>query len=503
MRRPLSSSLPDFFGEKPPDLRPPSSAWTASFTLKTITPVVGGGVETLEPDEVDVVRVPGIRGQLRWWWRTLYQKAGEKADALFRREAELWGGVGVTGDDDESRALRGRVRLRVDVEDAGRVAPAGTHEPKNDGKLQAMPTWNVGQGLGYALFPLQRSQEERNHHRGSSPLPTRSVRTGLRFRLTAEVVGPEPGTTPRPGEVAQLLATIWAWVHLGGLGARTRRGFGALMAEKVELGQLEGDRGSRWRALFDYPGREGIERWLTELGRLSRPTGERVAPLVVMVGRARPNHESAHSELIQRLFEFRQGKNVGRDRGGQQPGQSRWPEPHLLRLLRDPEGGWNEKYDHAPPEEVQEIGNELGAPRAAFGLPILVQFKDRQDLRANATLLPPDGDRWSSPLLLRPLVRRDGRCEPLAVILGGPKPTQVRVDFEKLDGTPPVRTVASAAGSRPPIEAALLGASGDALEAFARWLSGGVPREHPRTRAPLPGDAYRKISFDFTTGGDR
>ena len=54
------------------------------LTLRTITPVVGGGVQAGDPDTVDIVRVPSIRGHLRAFWRAL----GEEPDPVQLRERE-------------------------------------------------------------------------------------------------------------------------------------------------------------------------------------------------------------------------------------------------------------------------------------------------------------------------------------------------------------------------------------------------------------------------------
>ena len=61
--------------------------------LECITPVIGGGVRAREPDTVDIVRVPSIRGQLRFWWRAF----GSEHDpaTLFANEMRVhFGGIG-------------------------------------------------------------------------------------------------------------------------------------------------------------------------------------------------------------------------------------------------------------------------------------------------------------------------------------------------------------------------------------------------------------------------
>ncbi len=50
-----------------PNTNRPTEPWLLDVELpiECITPVIGGGVESFEPDEIDVVRVPSLRGQLQ------------------------------------------------------------------------------------------------------------------------------------------------------------------------------------------------------------------------------------------------------------------------------------------------------------------------------------------------------------------------------------------------------------------------------------------------------
>lgn len=42
------------------------------LTIEVVTPIYGGGVETRKIDGVNTIRVPTIRGHLRFWWRALH-----------------------------------------------------------------------------------------------------------------------------------------------------------------------------------------------------------------------------------------------------------------------------------------------------------------------------------------------------------------------------------------------------------------------------------------------
>jgi len=486
MRRIQSTSLPRFLRseEAPPkDVVEQPGPWRASFELRSITPILGGGVQSFEPDQVDVVRVPAIRGHLRWWWRGLYQSWGDDADrtvadALFAREAELWGGVGVPGHTregaKESPGLRSRVRITVDLLALGQVKPAGSHKWNDRGNLKAVPDWQIGSKLGYALFPLQRPQRERQKHEEDDPartreLPTREIREGLQFRLRVAVPGAQPGSAPEKVEVAQVLAAVWAWIFFGGLGARTRRGFGALELSKApEIAELPSIDHARWSRLFQAPQERDIPRWLEELEALASPAG-RLWPFQLLLGKPMREAARAHQEMVGHLKDFRQAPGFARDPGSPRPGQSRWPEPHLLRTLAPP----GRPFDHSPsPDAAAAVRDgEVGAPRAAFGLPILVQFKDHGDQRANATLSPLNAQRWPSPLLLRPLRLANGQYASLTVRLPLRPPATVSVIFDAGAGNDDKTcAVAKSAGARVDIARFLKAARGDALQAFEDWL---------------------------------
>lgn len=486
MPRPLTR--PPALDREPPPLGSPTlqPGLRLSLPLETITPVIGGGVTPFEPDSVDGVRVPSIRGALREWWRLLFRRQHESAESLFQREAALWGGVGVDAASRGTGATKSRVQITVEVTSWGDVRRAGVHKPSDGtGRLKALPDWEIGPKLGYALFPLQRQQEERDHHAAGGDLATRSVRLGAAFQLTATL----RGSLASPGELSQarqLLATLWMWVHFGGLGARTRRGFGAVdLAPGATLDARPELDCAGWRKLYDSACKEDLP---TRLGRLQEHTGEpallrRVG--TILVSSTPFDSAGAHQAGVDLLKTFRQGKGVGRDPAGStsghsHAGRSRWPEPDLLRLVAQRDHGAR-GWDHEPRTQPEELP-QLGAPRAAFGLPLVMHFKTARgrfqgDAQADAELYPwLDGrklERWVSPLIVRPLRWGPGDYRSGLVVLDQPAPAEVQVilDQEKGLNQNPGRTVSRARpqGSRGDIKTLLVRHSGEALEAFCQW----------------------------------
>ena len=202
----------------------------------------------------------------------------------------------------------------------------------------------------------------------------------LTLRFTADVV-----TNQRD----QVIEALRWWASFGGAGARTRRGLGTVRvtSRDVELKPVSREevqsRGGRM--VLQAPSRDPIEAWKL---------------------------------AVETLKSFRQGTNVSEGRnpgGGGRPGRSRWPEPDAIRRLTR---NW------APGHKPQLVD---GYPRAAFGLPIVFQFKnanqgDPKGPKGKGLTLNPDdgdrGDRMASPLIVRPYFDGARYCH-LALLLPG------------------------------------------------------------------------------------
>ena len=306
---------------------------------KLMTPMYGGGVEPGKVDCAMPIRASAIRGQLRFWWRLL-NGAGRNSKDLFAAESDLWGGIAGAG----PRASR--VALRVDAE------PIGT---------ERMVEWGSA-GLDAPRYSLILEPR----HKPSL------LNAGYEFTLTLHFADGTSGD-----EREQVKEAVRWWASFGGVGARTRRGLGAVEVTSADISPVP---------RREVESREGR----MELRQASR------------------NAIAAWRNAVEALSDFRQRPNVGRNPGrGGRPGRSRWPEPDAIRRLRQ-----RNAPGHQPEHPV--AGQY---PRAAFGLPIVFHFKDRGD-PPDANLVPRKGDRMASPLILRPYF--DGKqYRPLALLLPG------------------------------------------------------------------------------------
>ncbi len=337
---------------------------TARCTL--VTPMFGGGVTAGEVDRDMPIRASALRGQLRFWWRLLHGTGGKSADP-FDAESLLWGGISGKG----PRASR--VTLQV--------GQATTRAPGNPSPGSA------GAPVGGRLSPRSRLDVPAYAlilERGEDPA---LLKAGYVFELVLRF----GRTTTRPQQEGVLEALRW-WASFAGVGARTRRGFGAVEATSDD-GELEPVTAEEVQA------RGG---WM-------------------VTGRPESNTIEAWKKAVGALQRFRQGRGVGRNPGhGNRPGRSRWPEPDMIRRVTSKHARM-----HAPQHPVEDGFY----PRAAFGLPIVFHFKDGGD--PSDQVLNPDGrDRMASPLILRPWF--DGRrYRPTALLLPGWKErvsVRVRLD---------------------------------------------------------------------------
>ena len=328
---------------------------------KLITPMFGGGVTPGEVDREMPIRASALRGQLRFWWRLLY-RADRKPSDLFDVESDLWGSISSKG----PRASRVTLQVRQTMNRGPGSLPASSVPSGAQGGFQLVPEDKLDLPA-YALIPDPKSK-------GRSLL-----QAGYDFDLVLRF---RQATTRQQEEVLEALR--W-WANFGGVGARTRRGLGAVKtaSDDVELAPVTAE---------EVKARGG---WM-------------------VIGQPESNAIKAWRDAVGALQHFRQGRNVGRNPGqqGNRPGCSLWPEPDTIRCATK---------THAPKHKPKHPAQGF-YPRAAFGLPIVFHFKDGGDpgtddrKASDPTLEPVSGDRMASPLILRPWF--DGqRYRPVALLL--------------------------------------------------------------------------------------
>ena len=191
-------SITEKFGAPPslpfcPPAKIPPSLREMTLNITVSTPMAGGGVE---PGEVDVkrpVRVPSVKGHLRYWWRMINLNSPDK-DA---RESEIFGSTDSPGKVFFSISEQPGVKLRY----SNNNYEFGSYGPEN-----------------YALFSLK--QNGNNIAREN-------------FSFTLSIRYPE-------NYHDDVRLALSAWIYFGGIGARIRRGCGSLSCDKnpSSLGEI-------------------------------------------------------------------------------------------------------------------------------------------------------------------------------------------------------------------------------------------------------------------------
>jgi CRISPR-associated protein Cmr1 len=400
-----------------------SAASWRRYTCKLVTPMVGGGVSAGEIDRDMPIRATAIRGQLRFWWRLLNRnrsdllRADQKPDSgkLFAAERAIWGGLG-----DEKTLAASQVTVLVET---GPVAVRPS--PKDVSPLGKMILADSGAVVDW--LPCNRPFE---------------FIVSLRIGAGEESV----------------LQAFRMWASFGGIGARRRRGLGAM-----EVFDAHGER------VFAH--------------KADRDAAKCV--LYVMSGAGFDDYRKALEAGVKCLIDFRQKPGLARGLGqGSRPGGSYWPEANAVRNLTK----------RARPDNIHALGKAtpLLFPRALLGLPIVFQFKLHERLGDpfSSTLeVADDGetarDRFASPLIFSAWSQTRGSrtiYQPVVLLL--PTHNALRKLALKLKIAPST-TIPIAAGSWWPLDArvrrpvipkalrALGGEKSDALLAFLQYFQQG------------------------------
>jgi CRISPR-associated protein Cmr1 len=170
----------------------------AVLHLETVTPLFLGGADPRGEPEL---RVASFRGALRFWLRALLGgMIGDKnLDALHQAEAAVLGSTET-----------GASPVVVRIQNLSGGAP--------------IPFSAIGsgkQGLAYLFFATRGTQNEPER---------KAIPAGSSFELELSL---RTGTQDRDA-LPKAYAALWLLTHLGGLGARSRRGAGSLQVTRVQ-----------------------------------------------------------------------------------------------------------------------------------------------------------------------------------------------------------------------------------------------------------------------------
>lgn len=159
------------------------------ITVETVTPLFLGGAKAKEL--ADAVRPASIRGQVRYWLRAMLGRSVRSVEELQQAEGALMGST------EAGSPVRFRVRSNQ---------PLAFAEKSDNGRTG-----------GRMMLPHRAAGGD-----NQTPLRESAFVEDQRFDI---ILSPRPGRYTIPNEV---VAATLLWLHLGGLGKRSRRGFGSL-----------------------------------------------------------------------------------------------------------------------------------------------------------------------------------------------------------------------------------------------------------------------------------
>ncbi len=304
-----------------------------TYDLELLTWTFTSGADQTKAE----IRVPSIRGEVRWWFRALGGTPQE--------ERTIFGGV----HQDSPTASSVAFRLRQ---------PIASSKAVNTDDLQI----KMGQPLSYLLFPLRPIPNRSDQRRGliSPGTPQSRFQLQVRFRRSVS-----------PGLERRFRSAVEAWILLGGLGSRNRRGMGSLW--------LHGD-------LLDGIALDSLDSFGKKLRSLAEQN--RRMPRVMTLGPPAVGPEG-WKEALKRAEFWLRSYRTGSSAFGQTP--SKWG-----------------KNDHDGP-----LGRSQVLYRPVLGLPLEQRFRGGEHLGFR-TKHERFGDRWASPLHLK-VVRCGREYHPLAI----------------------------------------------------------------------------------------
>ena len=347
------------------------STWI-KLGIVTTTPLFSGD-DTVYTPASTAVRVPSIRGQLRYWFRTLATAHGlTDPAALWEREQAVFG----------STHTPGRIALRIDNPPTLQSPHRTPKWAQDTDKPFSGRHYLLGQGLWDNKTGLTRGYLDRGQ--------------GFTLRI-------KPSSDPTLN--ALFFYSLWAWLTFGALGARSRRGFGQLRLDTItdfpECGwstepsalQTRPETVEGWQQLAANPVPTHApplpeNTWgssLTPVAALSDPPELPALTPPWWGGRVLPVHN---------LNNF----GAALDHAGET-----WRR-FLIRNTLFYSDHRNKQHPNASPEfEAVLIGEDTRYPRGALGLPVGYFRREGGGYPQFSATVSVDTGRRASPFWLRPI----------------------------------------------------------------------------------------------------
>ena len=199
-------------------------------TLELVTPAFLSGANHDDPSGCDL-RPATLRGQLRWWWRTMH--AGHLDPASLRQlETAIWGDSKTGGAVRiELEPLSPKQGQRFDKFQFASV----TDRCSEYGIPNATDSKKVAAGIAYLAFGMDEAAKD---HAGNKTRKQRfcmEQAAGWRIRLIARGMA----SYDSDSILTQAKSALFLLARFGGVGSKSRNGFGSLQLFDAESDSLQ------------------------------------------------------------------------------------------------------------------------------------------------------------------------------------------------------------------------------------------------------------------------
>ncbi len=183
---------------------------TIDATYRVVTPLFCAGADPNKPE----LRVPSFKGALRFWWRALaWARCGRNLAAIRRQEDGLFG---------SAAGGQSRVSMRF-------AQTAGSPEPILVRQVLEAPGTDVpvGEGARYLGYGLMEAFPSRKKGTKAGELTRACLRAPFEFTVQMR------GRDLNGPELESLENALIALGTLGGMGAKSRKGYGSMVLRSL------------------------------------------------------------------------------------------------------------------------------------------------------------------------------------------------------------------------------------------------------------------------------
>jgi CRISPR-associated protein Cmr1 len=373
-------------------------------TLKTVTPMFLGGAE---PNIQAELRAPSIKGALRFWYRAIDPEYKINEPKIFGSTDEGQGKFFLTLDKYLTGTNAWDRNHYCGYDEVVKPANPPQHSSSGDN------TWTRN-GNTYLGFPLSMKPNERKAIPAGETFTVKLI-----FRRAVE-----------ESDQKRILAAIWFFGHVGGLGFRTRRAFGTVALQSWKLPD-------DWLKNDELPpiahGSKSAENWSQQfaagLNRLKEwfPANQKADHAVLNSGSALYLFKNGYDRQTKSLRH--QGQSITKtyepweaamDVAGKamQGFRQRWDLNNMNSDYYRVKQHLSAKHNIAVSGLTAQYLKGSAPHRTAFGLPLTFRYGSLEGAPSIA-LQGVEHDRSASPLFIR-IVEIDGKCHPFFALLNSP-----------------------------------------------------------------------------------